>query len=82
MSELLEAFRTGDGADLIREPVRMVMQELMEAEATEHIGADRYERTELNLRVTLRDSARPGTSPARRSRTGAGSGERGAVSLQ
>ena len=33
VSELLEAFRTGDGVDLIRESVRMVMQELIEAEA-------------------------------------------------
>ena len=39
LSELLEAFRAGDGVDLIRESVRMVMQELIEAEATERIGA-------------------------------------------
>src|SRR3712207_6924243 len=37
VSELLEAFRTGEGVDLIRESVRMVMQELIEAEATERI---------------------------------------------
>ena len=41
VSELLDAFRTGDGVDLIRESVRMVMQELIEAEATERIGAGR-----------------------------------------
>ena len=35
VSELLEAFRAGEGVDLIRESVRMVMQELIEAEATE-----------------------------------------------
>ena len=29
VSELLEAFRTGDGVDLIRESVRMVMLELI-----------------------------------------------------
>ena len=46
LSELLEAFRAGDGVDLIRESVRLVMQELIEAEATEVIGAARYERTE------------------------------------
>ena len=28
LSELLDAFRAGDGVDLIRESVRMVMQEL------------------------------------------------------
>jgi putative transposase len=56
VSELLEAFRTGEGVDLIRESVRMVMQVLIEAEATEHIGAGRYERTEQ--RVTERNGAR------------------------
>ena len=40
-SELLEAFRAGEGVDLIRESVRLVMQELIETEATEHIGAGR-----------------------------------------
>ena len=53
---MLEAFRTGDGVDLIRESVRMVMQELIEAEATERIGAGRYERTEA--RVTERNGSR------------------------
>ena len=57
VSELLEAFRTGEGVDLIRESVRMVMQELIEAEATEVIGAGPYERTDE--RVTERNGARP-----------------------
>ncbi len=57
LSELLEAFRAGEGVDLIRESVRMVMQELIEAEATEHIGAGRYERTDA--RVTERNGSRP-----------------------
>jgi putative transposase len=56
VSELLEAFRTGEGVDLIRESVRMVMQELIEAEATERIGAAKYERTES--RTTERNGAR------------------------
>ena len=56
VSELLEAFRTGEGVDLVRESVRLVMQELIEAEATERIGAARYERTEG--RVTDRNGAR------------------------
>ncbi len=56
VSELLDAFRTGDGVDLIRESVRMVMQELIETEATEHIGAGRYERTDT--RVTERNGSR------------------------
>ena len=57
VSELLEAFRAGEGVDLIRESVRMVMQELIEAEATEQIGAGRYERTEA--RTTERNGSRP-----------------------
>jgi putative transposase len=56
VSELLDAFRTGDGVDLIRASVRMVMQELIEAEATERIGAAKYERTES--RTTERNGAR------------------------
>jgi len=57
LSELLDAFRAGDGVDLVRESVRMVMQELIEAEAAERIGASRYERTED--RVTDRNGTRP-----------------------
>jgi transposase-like protein len=56
VSELLDAFRTGDGVDLIRESVRMVMQELIETEATEKIGAARYERTDT--RTTERNGSR------------------------
>ena len=57
LSELLDAFRAGEGVDLVRESVRMVMQELVEAEAAERIGAARYERTEE--RVTDRNGTRP-----------------------
>jgi hypothetical protein len=35
VSDLLDAFRAGDGVDLIRESVRLVLQELIEVEATE-----------------------------------------------
>lgn len=57
LSELLEAFRAGDGVDLIRESVRLALQELIEAEASEHIGAALYERTES--RLTERNGHRP-----------------------
>jgi putative transposase len=57
LSELLEAFRAGEGADLIRESVRVVLQELVELEATDRVGAGRYERTES--RVTDRNGSRP-----------------------
>src|SRR3954449_3263114 len=56
-SELLEAFRAGEGVDLIRESVRLVMQELIETEATEQIGAGRYERSDS--RITDRNGSRP-----------------------
>ncbi|MFD1056829.1 IS256 family transposase [Terrabacter terrigena] len=57
LSELLDAFRAGDGVDLIRESVRVVLQELIEAEASEVIGAGRYERTDT--RITDRNGSRP-----------------------
>ncbi len=57
LSELLDAFRAGDGVDLIRESVRLVLQELIEAEAAEVIGAGRYERTDK--RVAERNGSRP-----------------------
>jgi transposase-like protein len=56
VSELLEALRAGEGVDLIRESVRMVLQELIEAEAAERIGAAPYERTPA--RVTERNGSR------------------------
>ncbi len=57
VSELLDAFRAGDGVDLIRESVRLVLQELIEVEATEVIGAAPYERSET--RTTERNGSRP-----------------------
>jgi putative transposase len=57
LSELLDALRTGDGADLVRDAVRLVLQELIELEAAEVIGAGRYERTET--RRTERNGHRP-----------------------
>jgi len=43
--------------DLIRESVRLVMQELVETEASQQVGAGRYERTDT--RVTDRNGSRP-----------------------
>jgi transposase-like protein len=57
LSELLDAFRAGDGVDLVRESVRLVLQELIEVEAAEVIGAARYERSDE--RVTERNGHRP-----------------------
>ena len=59
LSDLLDAIRVGEGVDLIREIARWVLQELIEAEAVEAIGAGRYERVEG--RVTERNGHRPKT---------------------
>jgi putative transposase len=59
VSELLGALRAGDGVDLIRDLVRLVLQELVEAEAAETIGAGRYERS--GERVTERNGHRAKT---------------------
>jgi putative transposase len=56
VSDLLDAFRAGEGVDLIRDAVRIVLQELIELEAAEEIGAGRYERTDT--RVTERNGSR------------------------
>ena len=55
-TELLEAFKSSDGVDLIRGAVRYVFQELIESEATAAIGAGPYERSEG--RVTERNGHR------------------------
>ncbi|HEY3410433.1 MAG TPA: IS256 family transposase [Propionicimonas sp.] len=57
VSELLDAFRAGDGVDLVRESVRLVLQELIEVEAAQVIGAARYERTPEP--VNERNGSRP-----------------------
>jgi transposase-like protein len=57
LSELLDAFRAGEGVDLIRDAVHLVLQELIEVEAGEVIGAGRYERTDT--RITERNGHRP-----------------------
>ena len=56
VSDLFEAFPSGEGVDLVRESVRIVLQELIESEASAVIGADRYERTPE--RVTERNGVR------------------------
>lgn len=57
LSNLLEAFRAGDGIDMICESVRTVLQELVEFEAAGAIGPERYERTED--RLAERNGTRP-----------------------
>jgi putative transposase len=56
LNELLEAIHAGDGTDTLREAMRLVLQELIELEATQTIGAARYERSEE--RMTHRNGSR------------------------
>ena len=57
LSELLCALRAGEGTDQVRSIAEWALQQLIELEATEAIGAGRYERTEG--RVTERNGHRP-----------------------
>lgn len=57
LSELLGALRVGDGTDLVRELAQWALQQLIDAEAAEKIGAGRYERSDD--RVTHRNGTRP-----------------------
>ena len=57
MAQLWETFRAFGGAGLIREAVELVLQELIEAEAAEAVGAGRYERSDA--RRTQRNGHRP-----------------------
>ena len=45
LSDLLDALRAGGDLDVIREGLALVLQALIEAEAAQQIGADRYERS-------------------------------------
>jgi transposase-like protein len=56
MSDLLAALRAGGGLDVVREALGLVLQALIDAEATQHIGADRYQRT--NTRTAHRNGVR------------------------
>jgi transposase-like protein len=56
LSELLDAVRAGDGEDVLRDAMTLVLQELIELEAEQVIGAGRYERTEE--RTTHRNGSR------------------------
>jgi putative transposase len=56
VNELLNAIRAGGDIDVIRKGVELVLQALIEAEATEHIGAGRYERSDT--RTTQRNGHR------------------------
>ena len=56
LSELLNAIRAGGSVDVMREAMTLVLQELIELEAAQAIGASRYERTDE--RTAHRNGAR------------------------
>jgi putative transposase len=56
LNELLEAVRAGGGEDVLRDAMALVLQELIELEADQVIGAGRYERSES--RTTHRNGSR------------------------
>jgi putative transposase len=56
LSELLDALRAGGDLDVVREALALVLQALIEAEAAQHIGADRYQRSAS--RTTHRNGTR------------------------
>jgi putative transposase len=56
VTDLLDAIRAGGDVDVIRKGVELVLQALIDAEATDVIGADRYERSEE--RATWRNGSR------------------------
>src|SRR5215210_100961 len=57
MTDLLAALRAGGGLDVVREALALVLQALIDAEATEVIGAGRYQRS--TSRTTHRNGTRP-----------------------
>jgi putative transposase len=56
MTELLAALRAGGGLDVVREALALVLQALIDVEATEVIGAGRYQRSAS--RTTHRNGSR------------------------
>ena len=56
---LLDALRVGEGTDLVRTLAEWALQQLIDTEAAQRIGADRYER--VDSRVTHRNGSRPRT---------------------
>src|SRR5439155_15370192 len=56
LTDLLDALRSGGDLDFLREAMQLVLQALIDLEATEVIGAGRYERSAE--RSTHRNGAR------------------------
>ncbi|HEX3565401.1 MAG TPA: transposase, partial [Acidimicrobiales bacterium] len=57
VTDLLDAVRAGGDLDVVRRGLELVLQALIEAEATEVIGAERHQRAET--RTNQRNGVRP-----------------------
>lgn len=61
--EVLDALKASDSSDVIRTALQVILQQLIDAEATAFIGAEPHERTDA--RVTSATAADPRRSPPR-----------------
>ena len=57
--EVLDALKASDSTDVIRNAVQLMLQQLIDAEATAFIGAEPHQRTEE--RITQRNGTRSKT---------------------
>ena len=57
--EVLDALKASDSTDVIRQTLQLMLQQLIDAEATAFIGAEPHERTDA--RVTQRNGTRSKT---------------------
>ena len=57
--EVLDALKASDSTDVIRQALQVMLQQLIDAEATAFIGAQPHERSET--RTNLRNGTRPKT---------------------
>ncbi len=61
LTDLLDALRSGGDLDFMREAMQLVLQALIDLEATEKIGAARYERTDNRTNTRNGSRAQVGT---------------------
>lgn len=66
MTELLDATRAGGDLDVIRKGAELVLQPLIDVEATEVIGAERYERADTRTTWRIGRSGALGGHQGRR----------------
>jgi hypothetical protein len=78
LNELLEAVRAGDGEDVLRDAMALVLQELIELEASQAIGAGGYSAPRpATSNCTSPSSERAASSRPCSSRVGASTGRCG-----